>query len=78
VVNWRERLDNLRLLRGILLDVGASDEHNLQWAHRLLSHQLTGAGIEHRSTENTGNHGGRSRERTQVALQWLAGVLIGE
>jgi enterochelin esterase-like enzyme len=78
VVNWQERVDNLRLLRGILLDVGAGDEHNLQWAHRLLSHQLTEAGIEHRSTENTGNHGGRSRERTQVALQWLAGVLIGE
>ncbi len=75
VVNWADRQDNLRALRGILLDVGYSDEHHLQWGHRLLSHKLAAAGIAHESTENAGNHGGRTRERYQVALQWLAGVL---
>ncbi len=77
VVNWSGRLDNLRTLRGILLDAGTNDEHHLEWGHRLLSHYLDDAGITHRCTENTGNHGGRSRERTQMALQWLAGVLAG-
>ena len=62
-------------MRGILLDAGTNDEHHLEWGHRLLSHYLDEAGITHRCTENTGNHGGRSSERTQMALQWLAGVL---
>ena len=78
VVNWRDRLDDLRRLRGILLDAGTYDEHHLEWGHRLLSHHLRGAGIPHELTENPGNHGGRSRERTQMALQWLAGVLLLE
>ncbi len=76
VVNWRDRLDNLRRLTGILLDVGSNDDHHMQWGHRLLSHHLREAGIGHEVTENTGNHGGRSRERFQVALQWLAQVLV--
>jgi pimeloyl-ACP methyl ester carboxylesterase len=75
VVNVHDRLDNLRALSGILLDVGINDDYDLQWGHRLLSHHLTLAGITHEATENTGNHGGRSIERQQVALQWLAGVL---
>jgi hypothetical protein len=76
VVNWRDRLDNLRKLSGILLDVGVADDYHLQWGHRLLSHYLTEAGIPHLATENEGNHGGRSRERIQLALQWLSGVLV--
>jgi enterochelin esterase-like enzyme len=75
VVNWRDRQDNLRKLSGILLDVGTKDDYELQWGHRLLSHYLTGAGIPHEHRENPGNHGGRSRERFQVALEWLSGVL---
>lgn len=75
VVNWRGRQENLRRLNGILLDVGTKDDFELQWGHRLLSHYLQQAGIAHEATENTGNHGGRSRERHQIALQWLAGVL---
>ena len=75
VVNWRERVGNLRRLRGILLDVGVNDDYDLHWGHRLLSHHLIGAGVAHEATENAGNHGGRSRERLQVALAWLAGVL---
>ncbi len=76
VVNWRHRVDNLRRLSGILLDVGVNDEHELQWGHRLLSHRLSGAGVAHVTTENEGNHGGRSRERQQLALEWLGGVLV--
>jgi hypothetical protein len=40
VVNWRSRVDNLRKLSGILLDVGRNDDYHLQWGHRLLSHYL--------------------------------------
>ena len=47
VVNWRDRLDDLRRLRGILLDAGTHDEHHLEWGHRLLSHHLDEAGIAH-------------------------------
>jgi hypothetical protein len=72
VVNVHERLDNLRKLRGILLDVGFNDDYELQWGHRLLSHHLTEAGIDHEHRENSGNHGGRRVERYQVALEWLA------
>jgi enterochelin esterase family protein len=76
VVNWRGRLDNLRKLNGILVDVGCNDDAYLQWGHRLLSHRLREAGVAHEATENTGNHGGRTRERFQVALQWLAQALV--
>jgi len=43
--------------------------------HRLLSHRLREAGIAHEASENTGSHGGRSRERYQLTLEWLAQVL---
>jgi S-formylglutathione hydrolase FrmB len=75
VVNVHDRLDNLRKLSGILLDAGSNDDYNLHWGHRLLSHHLNEAGIGHEHTENPGNHGGRSDERQQIALQWLSHVL---
>jgi pimeloyl-ACP methyl ester carboxylesterase len=75
IVNYRDRLSNLRKLAGILLDVGCNDDYHLQWGHRLLSHGLHEAGIAHEARENAGNHGGRARERYQVALQWLSQVL---
>ena len=78
IVNCHDRMTNLRRLSGILLDVGASDEIRLQWGHRLLSHHLSEAGIAHESTEHAGSHGGRSKERLQVALQWLSQVLAPE
>jgi pimeloyl-ACP methyl ester carboxylesterase len=77
VVNVHDRLDNLRKLSGILLDVGSNDDYNLHWGHRLLSHYLTEAGIAHEHRENAGNHGGRARESYQMALQWLSRVLAG-
>ena len=78
VVNVHERLDNLRRLSGILLDVGANDDYNLQWVHRLLSHHLTQAGITHEHRENPGNHGGRRLESFQNALISLGDVLRRE
>jgi enterochelin esterase-like enzyme len=73
--NWRGRVENLKQLRGIFLDAGQKDDHNLHWGHRLLSHYLTEAGVAHVHTENPGNHGGRWPERYQMALTWLADVL---
>ena len=78
VVNWKERQDHLRALRGILLDSGRHDEHGLQWGHRLVSHYLTKAGIDHDVCEHAGSHSGRSMERHQLALQWLASKLEHE
>jgi S-formylglutathione hydrolase FrmB len=78
VVNVHHRVGNLRRLSGVLLDVGFNDDYNLQWGHRLLSHYLTEAGIAHEHRENSGNHGGRARERFQVSLEWLSQVLEGE
>ncbi len=78
VENYRDRLENLRKLSGILLDAGFRDNYELHWGHRLLHHRLTEAGIEHTFTENPGNHGGRANERLQVALEWLGQVLEHE
>jgi hypothetical protein len=75
VVNVHNRIENLRKLRGIMLDAGSNDDYNLHWGHRLLSHYLTEAGIVHEHRENPGNHGGRFAERYQVALQWLSKTL---
>jgi hypothetical protein len=52
VVNAHDRLDNLRKLTGILLDAGRNDDYNLHWGHRLLSHHLSEAGIQHDHREN--------------------------
>jgi hypothetical protein len=57
VVNVLERFDDLRKLRGIMLDAGSHDDYNLHWGHRVLSHRLTEAGIAHVATENAGNRG---------------------
>jgi S-formylglutathione hydrolase FrmB len=75
VVNVHDRIENLRKLRGILLDAGDHDDYHLHWGHRLLSHYLTEAGIAHEHRENPGNHGGRYKERYQVALEWLSHTL---
>ena len=77
VVNVHDRLENLRKLRGIMLDAGSNDDYNLHWGHRLLSHylNLNQAGIVHEHRENPGNHGGRHPERYQVALEWLSSTL---
>jgi S-formylglutathione hydrolase FrmB len=75
VVNWVSRVDNLRQLRGILLDVGCKDEYNLHYGHRQLSRSLASVGIKHRVEEHQGNHVGRLYERIQFAIQWLSETL---
>jgi enterochelin esterase family protein len=75
VESVQARRDGLEALRGIFLDVGVADDFNIQWGHRQLSHRLREAGIAHEAIENSGNHGGRSRERIQVALSWMSTVL---
>jgi enterochelin esterase family protein len=75
VVNVHHRLDNLRKLSGILLDVGFNDDYSLHWDHRLLHHYLTEASIAHEYGENPGDHGGRAPERYQIALGWLSRIL---
>lgn len=75
VVSWRNRVDNLRQLRGILLDVGYNDEYGLHYGHRLLSRGLTSVGITHQVEEHDGCHDARLFERFQLALRWFSDVL---
>jgi enterochelin esterase family protein len=75
VVSWRARADNLRALRGILLDVGDQDEYDLHYGHRQLSAGLSSAGIAHRAEEHHGNHSGRLLERVQLSMRWFTDVL---
>ena len=75
VVNVSERLDNLRRLRGILLEAGRRDDWYFQWGHRILSTALTEAGIKHEFREHRGKHANRFSEAHLDALQWLATVL---
>jgi enterochelin esterase family protein len=76
VVSWRSREENLRQLRGILLDVGYNDEYGLHYGHRLLSQGLTQARITHQLEEHDGRHDARLAERFQVALTWFSEVLV--
>ncbi len=78
VVNVHQRLDNLRRLAGILLDVGSNDDYQLHWGHRLLSHHLQEAGLAHEARESRGNHGGRAYEAYQTTLEWMSHVLQHE
>lgn len=74
-VSWKQRLDNLRRLRGIFLDVGSKDEFHHHYGHRQLSQGLMSAGIGHTAQEHSGNHAGRLYERLQLAVAWLSEVL---
>ena len=75
VVSWQERAENLRRLRGILLDVGYHDEYDLQYGHRILSRGLSSVSIPHQVEEHDGTHGSRLFERIQFALGWFSQVL---
>jgi hypothetical protein len=78
VVSWRARQENLRRLRGILLDVGYHDEYDLHYGHRLLGRGLTSAGIPHQVEEHDGTYGSRLYERITFALGWFSEVLERE
>jgi enterochelin esterase-like enzyme len=75
VVNWRERSENLKRQRGILLDVGFRDELDYAYGNRILSRHLRAAGIRHDYEEHDGNHTNRMFERVQRAYGWLGTVL---
>jgi enterochelin esterase family protein len=75
VVSWEPRLDNLRRLRGLLLDAGRNDEHGHHFAHRVLSKRLTAAGLAHEVAEHDGTHDSRLYERIALALGWFSDVL---
>lgn len=75
VVSWEPRLEQIRRLRGLLLDVGANDEHGHHYGHRVLSRRLSAAGIAHDVEEHDGTHTSRMFERIAFALGWLSGVL---
>jgi pimeloyl-ACP methyl ester carboxylesterase len=75
IVSWRHRLDNLRRLRGILLDVGWNDQYYLHYGHRILSKRLAEASIAHDVEEHAGNHDSRLDERLKVSLRWFSKVL---
>ncbi len=75
VVSWRARADNLRRMRGILLDAGAHDQYDLQIGHRILHRDLTGAGIAHDFEEHAGTHTSLLYERIQATLGWFSQVL---
>ena len=75
IINVSDRLDNLRQLRGILLEAGRRDEWYFQWGHRVLSAALSEAGIKHEFREHRGTHANRFSEAHLHAVQWLATVL---
>jgi len=74
-VNWPERVENLRRLRGIFLEVGSRDDFALHYGHRMLSKGLTQAGIPHWSGEHDGNHAGHMYRQHQQAVGWFAETL---
>jgi S-formylglutathione hydrolase len=78
VVSWEPRLDNLRRLRGLLLDAGCNDEYDLHYGHRVLSKHLAGAGVAHDLEEHNGTHTSLMFERIAFALGWLSDVLSFE
>jgi pimeloyl-ACP methyl ester carboxylesterase len=75
VVSWEPRLDNLRKLHGLLLDVGYHDEFDLHYGHRILSRHLTDSGVHHDREEHDGTHTSRMFERIQFSLGWFSSVL---
>ncbi len=75
VVSWRARADNLRRMRGILLDAGSHDQYDLQIGHRILHHDLTDADIAHDFEEHAGTHTSLLYERIQASLGWFSQVL---
>ena len=74
VVNWQDRVDNLRKLSGILLDVGAMTTISCNGV-TVCSVTTCGRRTSPTRAPRTPAITGRSRERYQVALQWLDGVL---
>jgi S-formylglutathione hydrolase FrmB len=67
--------DQLRRLRGIYLDVGFRDEHELHLGHRLLHKRLDALGIAHEHHEHDGTHGSHGTERLELIHRWFSATL---
>jgi hypothetical protein len=67
--------DQLRRLRGIYLDVGCRDEHDLHLGHRLLHQRLDALHIAHDNHEHDGTHGSHGTERLELIHQWFSATL---
>lgn len=66
-----ERIENLRKLTGIYLDVGTKDNFHLQYGTRQISKLLKAGQIHHDYCEFDGNHFEISERRIEV-WKWLA------
>ncbi|MGZ3768471.1 MAG: alpha/beta hydrolase [Bdellovibrio sp.] len=66
-----QRLDNLKKLSGIYLDVGFKDNFHLQYGARQISQLLKENKIDHSYTEFDGNHFEIGERRIEV-WKWLA------
>jgi S-formylglutathione hydrolase FrmB len=65
----------LRGYRGIYLDTGFRDDHDLHLGHRILSKRMGELGIAHENHEHDGTHGSHTIERLELILQWFSRVL---
>ncbi len=54
----RRYAGNLKTLRGIYIDCGWRDQYHIHYGSRILSRELTRAGVEHRYEEFDGTHSG--------------------
>jgi hypothetical protein len=66
---------NLRRYRGLYLDVGTRDEHDLHLGHRILDQRMTELGIAHEHHEHDGTHGSHGTERLELIHQWFSRTL---
>jgi S-formylglutathione hydrolase FrmB len=70
--------DNLCRYKGIYLDVGFRDEHDLHLGHRILNKRLDELGITHENHEHDGTHSSHTIERLELIHQWFSRVLVSE
>ncbi|MFW6094185.1 MAG: alpha/beta hydrolase [Pseudomonadota bacterium] len=66
--------NNLRSLRGIYMDCGWNDQYHIHYGTRILSRELTRAGVEYRYEEFPGTHSGIDHRMDQ-SLPFLTRAL---
>jgi len=76
LVQVERHVKALKSLRCLYLDVGRSDEYNIQFGLRSLAAQLENLGVPHHFEEFEGTHRGLDW-RLDVSLPMIAGVLAG-
>lgn len=70
----RRYAGNLKTLRGIYIDCGWRDQYHIHYGSRILSRELTRAGVEHRYEEFDGTHSGIDHRMDQ-SLPFLSRAL---